>query len=207
MADPGAVIHVVDDDVIFRAAMARLLQAVGYEVVLYESGDQLLQNSPNDKSGCILLDVSMSGLDGLGLQNKLKEMDSILPIVFVSGHGDIPMSVKAMKAGAEDFLSKPVSKNALLEAVERALLRYQERRDQRDKADNLRALVATLTRRESEVFALVVRGRLNKQIAYELGTTERTVKAHRHAVMQKLKVNSLAEAVSISERLGLLAGH
>jgi Response regulator len=203
-AGPTTVIHVVDDDALFRTATARLLRASGYEVALYESGDQLLQNCLNDEPGCILLDVRMSGLDGLGLQKKLRQTDSILPIVFLSGHGDIPTSVKAMKAGAEDFLSKPVSKNALLEAVERALLRYGEQRNRRDKFDSLRALVSALTPRESEVFALVVRGRLNKQIAYELGTTERTIKAHRHAVMQKLKVNSLAEAVSIAERLGML---
>jgi FixJ family two-component response regulator len=198
------VIHVVDDDVLFRTAIARLLRASGYEVTLYESGDQLLQNCSNDEPGCILLDVHMPGLDGLGLQSKLRQMDSILPIVFLSGHGDIPTSVKAMKAGAEDFLSKPVSKNTLLDVVEQALWRYGEERNRREKFDSLRALVSALTPRESEVFALVVRGRLNKQIAYELGTTERTIKAHRRAVMQKLKVNSLAEAVSIAERLGML---
>jgi FixJ family two-component response regulator len=203
-AGPTTVIHVVDDDALFRTATARLLRASGYEVALYESGDQLLQNCLNDEPGCILLDVRMPGLDGLGLQKKLRQMDSILPIVFLSGHGDIPTSVKAMKAGAEDFLSKPVSKNTLLEAIERALWRYGEQRNRRDKFDSIRALVSALTPRESEVFALVVRGRLNKQIAYELGTTERTIKAHRHAVMQKLKVNSLAEAVSIAERLGML---
>lgn len=204
MTGPTTVIHVVDDDALFRTAIARVLRDSGYEVALYESGEQLLQNSSNDEPGCILLDVRMSGLDGLECQNKLRQMDSILPIVFLSGDGDVPTTVKAMKAGAEDFLSKPVSKNALLEAVERALSRYGEQRNRRDKFDSLRVLVSALTPRESEVFALVVRGRLNKQIAYELGTTERTIKAHRHAVMQKLKVNSLAEAVSIAERLGML---
>ena len=132
-------------------------------------------------------------------------MNSILPIVFLTGYGSIPMSVQAIKAGAEDFLSKPVSKDTLLEAVERALVRYQERRQQSGRLHDLRALVSTLTPREREVFALVVRGKLNKQIAHELGTSERTIKAHRHAAMEKLKVQSLAEAVSIAERLGLLA--
>jgi FixJ family two-component response regulator len=204
MTDLAALIHVVDDDASFRTAVARLLRAAGYQVALYESGNEVLKNSPGDGPGCILLDIRMAGLDGLALQDRLKQMDSILPIVFLSGHGDIPTSVKAMKGGAEDFLSKPVSKSTLLEAVERALARYREQRHQRDRLDSLRALVTTLTPREREVFALVVRGRLNKQIAYELGTSERTIKAHRHAVMQKLKVVSLAEAVSIAERLGML---
>jgi FixJ family two-component response regulator len=203
MTGARAVIHVVDDDAIFRAAITRLLQALGYQVAVYESGDHLLQRPPADEPGCILLDVRMSGLDGLELQAQLKQMDSILPIVFLTGHGDLPTSVRAIKAGAEDFLPKTVPKETLVEAVERALARYEEQRGRRDKLDNLRALASTLTPRESEVFALVVQGRLNKQIAHELGTTERTIKAHRHAVMQKLKVNSLIEAVSIAERLGM----
>jgi FixJ family two-component response regulator len=199
-----AVIHVVDDDDSFRIAVARSLRTAGYEVALYESGDELLKNSPGDALGCILLDMHMPGLDGLALQDRLRQMDSILPIVFLTGHADVPTSVKAIKGGAEDFLSKPVSKVTLLEAVERALARYRGQRSRRDLSDNLRTLVATLTPREGEVFALVVRGRLNKQIAHELGTSERTIKAHRHAVMQKLKVASLAQAVSIAERLGML---
>jgi FixJ family two-component response regulator len=201
-----AIIRVVDDDAPFRAAIKRLLKASGYEVALYESGDQLLKNSPGDEPGCILLDVHMSGLDGLGLQNELKQMNSILPIVFLTGHGDIPTSVKAMKAGAEDFLSKPVSKVTLLGAVERALSRYKEQRERRDKLASLRALAASLSPREKEVFALVVRGLLNKQIAFELGTSVRTIKAHRHAVMTKLKAKSIAEAVSTAERLGMPIG-
>ena len=204
MIDPATLIHVVDDDLPFRTAVARLLRASGYQVVLHESGEQLLRNPPGDAPGCILLDMRMTGLDGFELQDRLKRMDSILPIVFLTGHGDIPTSVRAIKAGAEDFLSKPVSKDTLLEAVERALARYRDQRDRRDRLDTLRALVSAFTPRESEVFALVVRGRLNKQIAYELGASERTIKAHRHVVMHKLKVASLAEAVSIAERLGML---
>ena len=199
------VIHVVDDDAPFRTAVARLLRVAGYQVALYESGDHLLADPPGSGPGCILLDMRMSGLNGLELQDRLAKLDNILPIVFLSGHGSIPMSVQAIKAGAEDFLSKPVSKATLLEAVERALARYRERREQRDRLDDLRALVATLTPREREVFALVVRGKLNKQIAYELGTSERTIKAHRHAAMEKLKVRSLAEAVALADRFGLLA--
>ena len=205
MSAPPSVIHVVDDDAPFRTAVARLLRAAGYQVALYESGDHLLANPPCSGPGCVLLDMRMSGLSGLELQDRLAKLDNILPIVFLTGHGSIPMSVQAIKAGAEDFLSKPVSKKTLLEAVERALARHRERREQRDRLDDLRALVSTLTPREREVFALVVRGKLNKQIAYELGTSERTIKAHRHAAMEKLKVRSLAEAVALADRLGLLA--
>lgn len=204
MTVPDAVIHIVDDDAQFRVAVARLLQASGYRVTLYESGVHLLGDLPADAHGCILLDVRMPDLSGLELQDKLRQTASVLPIVFLTGHGDLPMSVRAIKAGAEDFLSKPVSKSTLLDAVERALVRCRHQRAARDRMESLRALVSMLTPREREVFALVVRGRLNKQIAYELGASERTIKAHRHSVMEKLKVNSLAEAVSIAERLGIL---
>jgi FixJ family two-component response regulator len=127
-----------------------------------------------------------------------------LPIIFLTGHGDIPASVRAIKAGAEDFLSKPVSKETLLGAIGRAVARCEKAQADRRRLDGLRALVATLTPREHEVFILVVRGKLNKQVAYDLGTAERTVKAHRHCIMQKLKVRSVAEAASMAERLGIL---
>jgi FixJ family two-component response regulator len=132
MSNAQSVIHVVDDDKSFRNAVARLLRAAGYQVALYESGDHLLANPPGSGPGCILLDMRMSGLSGLELQDRLSKLSSILPIVFLTGYGSIPMSVQAIKAGAEDFLSKPVSKDTLLEAVERALVRYQERRQQRE---------------------------------------------------------------------------
>jgi RNA polymerase sigma factor (sigma-70 family) len=141
----------------------------------------------------------------LELQQRLAQSGHTLPIVFLTGHGDIAASVQAIKAGAEDFLSKPVSRESLLDAVARALARQAQARETHQKLDALRALVATLTPRESEVFALVVRGKLNKQIAYELGTSERTVKAHRHSIMRKLHVQSLAELVVMAERLGILA--
>jgi FixJ family two-component response regulator len=205
MNTPAALIHIIDDDVSFRTAIGRLLRASGYQVALYHSGEQFLNVLLADVPGCILLDMRMSGLSGLQLQDRLKQVDSILPILFLTGHGDIPTSVKAIKAGAEDFLSKPVSKDTLLEAIERAIAHYRERRKQRDQIDHYRALLSTFTPREGEVFALVVRGQMNKQIAYELGTTVRTIKAHRRAVMQKLKVRSVAEAVSIAERLGILS--
>jgi FixJ family two-component response regulator len=203
MSSEAAVIHIVDDDASFRTAIARLLAACGYRVVPHASAAALLQTPPLSARGCILLDVQMPGLSGPQLQDRLLELGSMLPIVFLTGHGDIPTSVKAIKAGAEDFLSKPASKEDLLDAVERALARYDARREQHDRRTALRALVGKLTQREMEVFTLVVRGRLNKQIAYELGTSERTIKAHRHSIMEKLEVRSLAQAVSIAERLGL----
>jgi FixJ family two-component response regulator len=206
MITEAPVIHVVDDDESFRMAVARLLKACGYQVALYESARQLLEKPPAMEPGCILLDVRMPGMSGHELQARLLKIGNALPIVFLTGHGDIRMSVRAIKAGAEDFLSKPVSRKTLIEAIERALVRQQEACEQNLRLGSLRAVAATLTPRESEVFALIVRGKLNKQIAHELGTSVRTIKAHRHAVMQKLKVHSLAEAVSIAERLGMLLG-
>jgi FixJ family two-component response regulator len=198
-------VHIVDDDESFRTSVARLLRVSGYQVALYDSAHRLLQTPSAMTPGCILLDVRMPGVSGPELQARLVAAGNPLPIVFLTGHGDVPTSVKAIKAGAEDFLSKPVSRKTLVEAIQRALVRYEETRERSLRLGVLRALVDSLTQRESEVFALVVRGKLNKQIAHELGTSERTIKAHRHAVMEKLKVQSLAEAVSIAERLGLLA--
>jgi RNA polymerase sigma factor (sigma-70 family) len=195
-------IHIVDDDAAFRAAVARLLEGSGYRVALYKSAQHLLEDLPNDLNfGCILLDVRMPGLNGLDLQARLIESGSTLPIVFLTAHGDIPMSVRAIKAGAEDFLSKPVSKKTLLDAIQRALAQNASARERSTRLHSLRALVKTLTPRQREVFALVVAGKLNKQIAHELGTSERTIKAHRQEVMRKLKVRSLVEAVSIAEQL------
>ena len=203
----GPVIHVVDDDPSFRAAISRLLNVSGYEVADYESAAVFLRALEDAKPGCILLDVQMPDLGGLQLQDELAKLSRGWPIIFMTGHGDIPMSVRAIKAGAEDFLSKPVSKQTLLEAIERALVRYAAMQQSRDQLDGFRSLVSMLTPREAEVFALMVRGKLNKQISHLLGTSERTVKAHRHMVMNKLQVQSFAEAVSIAERLGLLAHH
>ena len=205
MITEAPVIHIVDDDASFRTAVARLLRASGYQVALYESARQLLERPPGNESGCLLLDVRMSSMSGPELQACLAKRGNTLPIVFLTGHGNIRMSVRAIKAGAEDFLTKPVSRKTLIEAIQGALLRQKEAHDRNLRLGSLRAVVATLTPRESEVFALIVRGKANKQIAYELGISERTIKEHRHAVMQKLKVQSFAEAVSIAERLGMLA--
>ena len=204
MTSPLPTVHVVDDDASFRNSVARLLQASGYRVALYDSGEHFLQRRPEDAPGCILLDLQLPGLDGLDLQGRLAAQDNILPVVFLTGHGDIPMSGRAIKAGADDVLSKPAGKDDLLAAIGRAISRNTEARTRRERMHAMRALVDRLTPREKEVFALLVRGKMNKQIAGELGTSERTIKAHRHAVMDKLKVQSLAEAVAMAERLGLL---
>jgi FixJ family two-component response regulator len=198
------IVHVVDDDASFRAAVARLLDASGYQVALYGSAVELLERLPSGESGCILLDVKMSGLSGPQLQERLGEIGHKLPIVFLTGYGDVPTSVRAIKAGAEDFLTKPVPKKDLLAAIERALNRYDEIRDHDRRIAAMQSLVSSLTPREREVFTRVVHGKPNKQIAHELGTVERTIKAHRHQVMEKCKVQSLVELVLIAERLSML---
>ena len=204
MQHASHVIHVVDDDFSFRSAIARLLNAAGYEVALYETSQQLLDKPPTSLTDCILLDVQLPGLSGLQLQDRLSKLGNRLPIVFLTGHADIPTSVRAIKAGAEDFLTKPVTNEQLLETIRRALDHAEEVRVRSERTDALLARVASLTPRERQVFALVVRGLLNKQIAHELGTSERTVKAHRHMVMQKCAVRSVAELVMIAERTGML---
>lgn len=199
------LVHVVDDDASFRTAIERRLKLAGYDVEAYPSAQELLDNLPGaEKPGCVLLDVQIPGLSGPELQSRLAEIGSILPIVFLTGHADTPTAVRAIKAGAEDFLTKPVSSEQLIDAIERAMARYASAHSQRSKLDSLRALVAALTPRERQVFDLIVRGKINKQIAYALGTTERTVKAHRHQVMEKTQVHSLAELVAMAERLGML---
>ena len=200
------VIHIVDDDASFRTAVGRLLRASGYEILAYKLAQQLLERLAGDSvPGCILLDVQIPDLSGPELQDHLIKKGSTLPIIFLTGHGDIPTSVKAIKAGAEDFLTKPVTREQLLASIERAIARHERTKQQRDRVDSLRSLAGKLTPRESEVFKLVILGKMNKQIAHELGTTERTVKAHRQRVMQKLQVQSLAELVSIGERIGVLS--
>jgi FixJ family two-component response regulator len=201
---PGLV-HVVDDDASFRTAIERRLKHAGYEVETYSSAQHLLDRlSGAEKPGCILLDVQMSGMNGLELQYRLNDLGSILPIVFVTGHSDIPTTVRAIKAGAEDFLTKPIPSEQLIAAIERALAHYELARNRRTELNSFRALVARLTPRERQVFYLMVRGMINKKIAGELGTTERTVKAHRHEVMEKMQVESFAELVSSAVRLGVI---
>jgi FixJ family two-component response regulator len=198
-------VHIVDDDAPFRTAIRRVLEASGYRVALFDSAEQLLAELAAGEPGCILLDVRMPGLSGPQLQERLAALGNRLPIVFLTGHGDIPMSVQAIKAGAEDFLTKPVAREKLVASVERALARDAQQRAHDGELEALRLRVSRLTPRESEVFALVVRGKLNKQIAGELGTAERTVKAHRQKVMEKCEARSLAELVRMAERLGMAA--
>jgi FixJ family two-component response regulator len=196
-------VHVVDDDASSRKAMGRLLEACGYPVTLYDSARAFLQTPALDEAGCLLLDVNMPEMSGLQLQENLRQLGSPLPVIFLTGQGDVPMSVRAVKAGAEDFLLKPVGRNALLEAIERARFRYQTNAQQQGELADLRGRVASLTPREGEVFELVVQGLLNKQIAYRLGNTERTVKAQRRSVMEKMRVGSLAELVQAASRVGI----
>jgi FixJ family two-component response regulator len=202
-----SLVYIVDDDISFQTAIRRRLQLAGYEVQIYSSAEQFLDQQPNDnnRSGCLLVDVGIPGLSGPELQGRLHEAGSTLPVVFVSACNDINTVVQTVKAGAEDFLVKPVTSDVLLAAIERAIARHDASRKLQSDLDVLRTHVATLTPRERQVFGLVVRGRINKQIAFELGPTERTIKAHRHRVMEKMNVRSVAELVLIAERLGLSA--
>lgn len=201
---PGLV-YLVDDDASFRTAVERRLKLAGYKVETHASALSLLNRVQTaEEPGCLLLDVKMPGLSGLELQSRLVELRSMLPIIFVSGYADTPTTVRAIRAGAEDFLIKPASSEQLIGAIERAIARYESRRNQRSKLDIAHAYLAKLTPRERQVFDLIVRGMINKKIAMALGMTERTVKAHRHEVMEKMQVHSLAELVSIAERLSLI---
>lgn len=198
-------VHVVDDDASFRTAIERRLKKAGYDVATYPTAQHLLDRLPDENGpGCILLDVRIPGLSGPELQGRLSELGSTLPIVFLTGYTDIPTTVQTIKAGAEDFLTKPVSSDQLLRAIERAMAHHEATRGLKSKLDVVRAHIATLTPREREVFELVVRGKTNKQIGNALGATERTIKAHRHRVMEKLQAQSLAELVSLAERVGIL---
>ncbi|WJR79770.1 response regulator [Bradyrhizobium sp. NP1] len=201
----SGTIHIVDDDPSFRTAVERRLKKAGYEVAAYSSAQQLLDHLPDERSpACILLDVRIPDLSGPELQKRLAELGSTLPIIFLTGYADVRTTVATIKAGAEDFLTKPVSSEQLLRAIEQAMAHHETSRGPKAKLDALRAHLARLTPREMQVFELVVQGKINKRIAAELGATERTIKAHRHRVMEKMGVQSLAELVSIAERLGVL---
>jgi len=199
------LVHIVDDDPSFLTAMERHLKHAGYEVAVYASAQALLDRLPSDSvPSCILLDVRIPGIDGPALQKRLNELGSTLPIIFVSGHVDIPLTVRALKEGAEDFLTKPVTSDGLLTAIERAFARHRGFREQQSRPDVVRALIAKLTPRERQVFELIVVGKTNKQIGSILGTTERTIKAHRQQVMEKMQVRTFAELVAVAERVGVI---
>jgi FixJ family two-component response regulator len=186
--------------------MERRLKLAGYEVATYASAEYLLDRLPRESvPGCILLDVRMPGLSGPELQERLSKLSSTLPIIFLSGYPDIPTTVQTIRAGADDFLTKPVRSDDLLKAVARAIAHHEVSRGLKSKLDMVRAHMAALTPRERQVFDLVIRGDTNKHAARSLGCTERTIKAHRHMVMEKMQVQSLAELVSLAERIGVLS--
>jgi RNA polymerase sigma factor (sigma-70 family) len=204
MANLSPTVYVVDDDASVRKSLSRLLRAAGRPAETFASpGEFLAHCATNSVSGCALLDVQMPGLNGLELQLELRAANVEIPIIFITGHGDVPTSVKAMKAGALDFLSKPFRDEDLLAAVEQAIVRDTQQQSQRDTLDSLAERLATLTPREREVLELVVQGLLNKQIAATLGSSEKTVKIHRGRVMQKMQIQSVADLVRASEKLGI----
>jgi FixJ family two-component response regulator len=201
----SAIVHIVDDDESFLVSTGRLLRASGYVVETYESAEQLLRKLPNDTDpSCILLDIRIPGLSGPELQDQLSALGSHLPIIFLTGHADVRTTVKVMKAGADDLLTKPVTKDDLIAAIERAIARSRALRERHDQISSMQTLADSLTPRERQVFDRVARGKMNKEIARELGATERTIKAHRSHIMEKLKIASVAELVLIAERLRLL---
>ena len=199
------IVYVVDDDASYRTAIKRLLEKTGYRVVTYASAQQLLDQRPDENSpGCILLDVRMPGLSGPELQSRLIEFGSTLPIVFLTGYMDITLTVKALKAGADNFFIKPVRSDELLKALEKAIARHETALALKGELETLRTRLSTLTPRQRQVFEIIVRGKTNKHVARELGSTERTIKAHRQVIMKKMKVQSLVQLVTIAERLGIL---
>lgn len=197
-----SVVHIVDDDRSCRKAIARLLCAHGLKVEAYESGDEFLARLSSCEPGCVLLDLQMPGQSGLQVQRQLCERAPCLSVVFLTGEGDIGTSVEAMKAGAQDFLEKRSSSPVLMETIERALARSEMLQEEHGRRQEQRRLVGNMTAREAEVFELIVRGQLNKQIAYALGISERTVKVHRHRVMEKLGARSIADVISIAANAG-----
>lgn len=202
MTDPPSMAFVVDDDPSVRRSLARLLHSAGIPVETFPSAQEFLRREPSECSSCLILDVRMPGLSGLELQEKLAAAGKIMPIIFITGHGTIPMSVKAIKSGAFDFLQKPFNPQDLLDAIQKAIQRGKQLREKQDEIGRIQRRVHLLTPREREVFGLVITGKLNKEIAYELGICEKTVKVHRARVMEKMQAGSFADLVRFAEKLG-----
>jgi FixJ family two-component response regulator len=203
MTEAQAIVFVVDDDEGMRQSLKNLIGSVGLRVEAFASAQEFLRSKVIDVPGCLVLDVRLPGLSGLDLQKRIADAGIAIPIIFITGHGDIPMTVRAMKAGAVEFLTKPFRDQDLLDAIQQALERDRIAREQRAEIEELRGRLDSLTPREREVMGLVVAGLLNKQIAGELGTSETTIKIHRHQVMEKMGAGSLAELVRMADRLGI----
>ena len=203
MPEPVPIVWVVDDDVSVREALGSLIRSAGLRVETFASAQEFLARSQVDMPNCLVLDVQLPGLSGLDLQRRMAEVNLEIPIVFISGHSDIPMSVRAMKAGAVEFLTKPLADPDLLEAIQQAISRDRVAREQQAEMRQLQNRYQSLSPREREVMERVVSGLLNKQVAAELGITEFTVKVHRGRVMRKMRANSFADLVRIWEMLGV----
>ena len=201
MNEPASIVFVVDDDPSIRRALKRLIESVGLYVELFGSAAEFTNSTHPDVVSCLILDIRLPGISGLDLQRKLAEAKTLIPIIFISAHGDVPMTVRAMKAGAIEFLTKPFRDQDLLDAVQVALERDRTRRQREGENATLRERFESLSPREREVVAMVVSGMLNKQIAAEIGTTENTVKVHRSRAMEKMQAQSLADLVKMVERL------
>jgi FixJ family two-component response regulator len=203
MSEPNPTIFIIDDDASLRKSLSRLLRSAGYTTEAFASAEEFLARDHYGGIGCLLLDVQMPGLSGMDLQKELNKADYHMPIIFITGHGDIPMSVKAMKDGALDFLTKPFHDKELLQLIEKAIEKDTYARAEYDEIFDIRRRIERLTLRENEILGYIITGMLNKQIAFELGIAEKTVKVHRGRIMEKLCVASVAELVRLAEKAGI----